>query len=49
MEFALRDDTHMTSTLRGGGGYGKNEMSDVGGRGLASVLGVQSFFFFFFS
>ena len=41
----LRDDTHMKSTLRAGGGLVKNEMlSDVGGWGLASVLGHLIFF-----
>ena len=43
-----RGDTHMTSTLRGSEGV--KALSDVGGRGmekggLASVLGVQSFYF----
>ena len=41
--FYFRGDTHMTSTWRGVGGEGKNEMlSDVGDGGLASVLDVQS-------
>ena len=36
----------MTSTLKGRGEGGKNEMlSEVGGGGLASVLDVQSSFF----
>ena len=37
----------MSCLRRGGGGCGKNEISDIGGRGVASVLDVQSLFFFF--
>ena len=48
----VRGDAHVTSTLRWGGTEweiknDKNEMSpDVGGGGLASVLDVQSLFFY---
>ena len=43
----IRRDTHITSTLRGVGGLGKNGMlSDVRNGGVASVLGVQSLFFY---
>ena len=45
----IRGDTQMTSTFTGweeGGGGAKNEIiSDVRGRGVASVLDVQSLFF----
>ena len=43
---SIRGDKHMTSTLRGGWGIGKNEMllSVWGGGRVASVLDVQSSF-----
>ena len=44
---SVRGNTHMTYTLKGRGEGGKNEMlSEVGGGGLASVLDVQSSFFY---
>ena len=46
----FRGDTHITSTLRGDGGWGgvrqKWDVLDVGGGELASDLDVQSLIFY---
>ena len=49
--FPFRGDTHMASTLMGGGDRGRggakmSMLSTEGGEGLASVLNIKSLIFF---